>query len=120
MRRIAIASVVSIAALAFSGSSFALAPSDVRLVAGSMPGYPMALPQIYPEHQLTAARRKLLARRFAQIRIGGESASAISSMGHIHKTVGYGPGKNCDYFDGKFVLCVIEGRIVAKGFQISG
>jgi hypothetical protein len=82
-----------------------------------MPGYPMALPQLYPQHQVTAARRQLLERRFARIRIGSDANTAITLMGHIHKTVAYGPGKGCDYFDGKFVLCIIGTRVVAKGFE---
>jgi hypothetical protein len=98
--------------------ALALAPSDVRLVAGAMPGYPLALPQVYPEHPLTAARRQALATRFSRLRIGGNAGNAVASMGHIHKIVGYGPGKGCDYFDGKFVVCVIGGRVVAKGFEI--
>ena len=85
-----------------------------------MPGYPLALPQVYPTHKLTAARRRLLAARFAHIRVGGDADAAISAMGHIHKMIGYGPGKGCDYFDGNFVLCVIGSRVVAKGFQTSG
>lgn len=107
-------------AAAVSVSAFALPPSDVRLVAGTMPGYPLALPQVLPEHQPTPARRRVLARRFAGIRIGSEATTAISSLGRIHKTIGYGPGKSCDYFDGRFVLCIIGSRVVAKGYQVPG
>jgi hypothetical protein len=85
-----------------------------------MPGYPFALPQVYPEHQLSAARRRLLQQRFARVHIGSDASTAVNSMGHIHKSISYGPGKGCDYFDGKFVLCIISSRVVAKGFQLSG
>jgi hypothetical protein len=120
MRIAASGMLAGLAAVSLSSAALALAPSDVRLVAGSMPGYPLALPQVYPEHAVSATRRRLLEQRFARLRIGGNASGAIALMGHIHKIVGYGPGKGCDYFDGKFVLCIVGSRVVAKGYEIQG
>jgi hypothetical protein len=111
----------AVAALIAASAAFALAPPDVRIVAGSMPGFPHATPQRLPSHALTAAQRQRFTQRFARIRIGDAAAAAVLRMGRVHKVVHYTVGGNaCDYFDGGFVLCITQPRVAAKGYEVTG
>jgi hypothetical protein len=108
------------AAAALAGSASATNPVDARIVAGFMPGFPHALPARFGKQTLTPARRRLLVAKFARIRIGGIAPPAVTSMGRIHKVLHYTQAGNlCDYFDGGFVLCVVSGKIAAKGYEIA-
>ena len=104
-------------ALAAVAAALALPPPGVRIVAGSMPGFPRANALRYPPHRLTAAARARLARRFAAIRVGDPAGPAVTAMGRIHELVADTPGNRCDFFDGGFVLCVFSGRVAANGYE---
>lgn len=117
--RVALLAVLVVAAAAWAAAAGALPPPNMRVVAGSMPGLPHANPLRYPVHAPTAAARRRLARRFAAIRVGAPAAPAVAVLGRIHEIVTYTPGNRCDFFDGRFVLCVYGGRVAAKGYEVS-
>jgi hypothetical protein len=110
--------VVAVGAAVLAATAGATNPVDARIVAGFMPGYPHAIEQRFGRHPITAARKKVLAAQFNRVRIGDVAQPAVTRLGRVHKVLHYTQGGNlCDYFDGGFVLCVVSGKIAAKGYE---
>lgn len=106
------------AAAVVAGSARATNPVDARIVAGFMPGFPHAIEQRFGKRPVTPARKRTLAARFVRVRVGDGAQPALTRLGRIHKVLHYTQGGNlCDYFDGGFVLCVVSGKIAAKGYE---
>lgn len=95
----------------------AIAPLDVRIIAGSMPGTP-GRTEKFPAHRLSTSDRTYYNAQFRSVKLREHAADAIAFMGRIHKIVHYSTGPfGCDYFDGGFVICIWNGRVAAKGYQ---